>query len=208
MLTLFYGFAAGFVGYLPPSMINMSIVGISVKNSLKAGLLFSLGALLIGGAQEWFSLACSDVIVENEGVMKVLENSAVFVLLALGGFFLYKGIKERHKPAKSMDQSSPKERHDYFIRGIFTSVVNFLAIPYWLVVGTVFASKGWLVFEASNLNYFILGGVLGMMTLFVGYVLLSRMLAKKMSSVARNMNFIMGGIFSLLAILQLIRLMS
>lgn len=208
MSTIFYGFAAGFVGYLPPSMINMSIVGISVKNSMKAGILFSLGALLVGGVQEWFSLACSDVIVENEGIMKVLEDSAVFVLLALGGFFLYKGFKERKKAEGNINQSLKNNRHDYFFRGIFTSVVNFLAIPYWLVIGTVFAGKGWLVFEKTSLNYFILGGILGMMTLFMGYVLLSRLLAKKMSSVSRNMNFILGGIFLLLGVVQLFRLLA
>ncbi len=206
MLTLFYGFAAGFVGYLPPSMINMSIVGISVKNSLKAGLIFSLGALLIGGVQEWFSLACSDLIIENKNTMQVLENSAVFVLIALGGFFLYKGIRERNKEKTETNEPKEKNKQDYFFRGILASTLNFLAIPYWLVIGTIFGSNGWLSFEKPSLDYFITGGILGMMALFIGYVFLSRLLAKRMTNVARNMNFILGVIFSILAFVQLIRL--
>lgn len=206
MLIFFYGFVAGFIGYLPPSMINMSIVGISVKNNLKSGMVFSLGALLIGGIQEWFSLSCSDMIVENKGVLEVLTNSAVFVLILLGSVFLYKGIKERKQKEEISNPADEKSNQGFFFRGVFTSMLNFLAIPYWMVVGTVFGAKGWLSFERPELDYFIVGGVIGMMCLFVGYVFLSEILAKRMAHVARNMSFILGVIFLLLGVIQLIRL--
>ena len=206
MSTFFYGFAAGFIGYLPPSMINLSIVGISVKNNLKAGLVFSLGALLVGGVQEWFSLACTDMIIENQQVMSILEDAAVFVLLGLGSFFLFKGIKERKQSTQTNKEIETKGQ-GYFLRGIFTSTINFLAIPYWLVIGTVFGTKGWISFKKPELSFFISGGILGMMALFFGYVFLSQILVKKMSGVSRNMNFIMGIIFIVLGFVQVFRLL-
>ena len=96
MVSLFlFGFLFAFLGYTPPSVLNMTALKIRLNGNQKEFTKFSLGVSLIIFLQVSLSIFLTDYINNNPDFLKILEKLGIAVLLGLSIYFFQKDKKEK-----------------------------------------------------------------------------------------------------------------
>lgn len=193
ILPFAIGFLASFLGFLAPSMLNMTTAKISIEKGKKAGIQFAIGASCIVFIQGFIAVSFSKYLVANPAVIKQFKTAGIFVLVALSVYFFIqarKKIKIREKTKK--DKS--------FVTGLVMSSVNMLAIPFYLVTAVLAESKGWMRIEQPFSTIYVVGAVLGIFTLFSMYAVFAELIAKRVQFISKNINYILSVLFIVLAI--------
>ena len=68
-LHLIFGFAIGFVGVIPPGLLNLTAAKISVKNGQRAAILFAAGASSVVIAQVYIGVFFSKLLSLNPDIL-------------------------------------------------------------------------------------------------------------------------------------------
>lgn len=195
------GFVMAFAGLLPPGMLNMTAMKTAVAVNKKAGFLFSLGAALVVIPQAFIALYFANYFAQHPEIIENISFLGVIVLFLLSGFFLWLARKKNSKESKV-------QSGNFFFMGMLMSVLNMLAIPYYLVYSTLLESKELLILERNYILIFVFGAFLGAFTLFTLFVLLSDVLIKRAKYIARNLNYLLSILFFFLAIFTLINIFN
>ena len=190
------GTLVGIVGYLPPSMINMTAVGVSLKKNIKAGMLFTFGASIIIFFQSWIALACSEQIFRNEWIIEYLKKGSVFIFFGLAIFFFIQSRKKCKAKAKESTQSE-------FQKGSIMSALNFVGIPFFLFLSSSLASNGWIIINPANSLYFSIGALIGTILILGFYVYAAKFVEQKLQFIAKNLNLILAILFLILGLSQI-----
>ncbi len=85
---LLFGIIIGFVGVIPPGLLNLTAAKISVKQSQKAAMVFALGAAIVVIGQVYIGVFFSNYLNESPDNLWLLESFAVMPFLGLSIFFL------------------------------------------------------------------------------------------------------------------------
>ena len=91
---------------------------------------------------------------------------------------------------------------------MFMSMMNMLAIPFYLVLSSVLETKGLLLMSQPYISIFVAGVFLGAFTLFALYVVFATFIENKAQFIARNINYILSLLFLVLGILTLIKILK
>jgi len=198
---LFLGFIMAFVSLLPPGMLNMTAVRTRIEKSKKDALLFSLGAALVVIPQAYIALAFAKYFVKHPEVIDRLKIGGIVVLFTLSVFFFFQARKKFKGEGK-------KRKGNFVLIGMFMSVMNMLAIPFYLVLSSVLEKKGLLIMNQPYISIFVGGVFLGALSLFAVYVLFAAIIERKAQIIARNINYILSVLFLGLGILTLINFLK
>ena len=198
---LFLGFIMAFVSLLPPGMLNMTAVRTRIEKSKKDALLFSLGAALVVIPQAYIALAFAKYFVKHPEVIDRLKIGGIVVLFTLSVFFFFQARKKFKGEGK-------KRKGNFVLIGMFMSVMNMLAIPFYLVLSSVLEKKGLLIMNQPYISIFVGGVFLGALSLFAVYVLFAAIIERKAQFIARNINYILSVLFLGLGILTLINFLK
>ena len=198
LLPLLIGYASAFFGLFAPSMLNMTAARTSIEKGRNCGILFSAGAASVLFIQGFIAITFAKYLVANPDVITHLKMAAIFVLLALSIFFFIQARKTFKAEGRKKDGKS-------FIVGFGLSSLNMLAIPFYLTIATLAESKGWMTIEKPFSVLFVIGAVLGAFSLFALYAILAEIIIKKAQFIAKNINYILSGLFILIAIFTTIR---
>lgn len=204
-LTAFgIAFGFSFAGMLPPGMLNMKTVGLSLNRGFLAALFFAVGAATIEFFQALLVIKFADKVAKYlDGNVYVLW-AAVVILTALGISFL---LAKPKKDAASLENSNSKGKSTFFI-GTGLAMMNVLVYPFWLAQGIYWTQQGVLWNEWPVLIIFSLGIFLGSVACYVLYILLAEHILKKFDVVAKNINKILAAIFFVLAGIQLFQILK
>lgn len=189
--ALFIGFLVAFLGLLAPSMLNMTAAKTSIERGTKAGIQFALGAASFVLVQASVALFFAKYLVANPQVITKLKTVAIFVLFGLAFFFFWQARKTTNIEGKE------KTGLPFFI-GLGMSSLNMLGIPFYLAMATFAESKGWLSIEMPYSLFFIIGAFFGVFLLFSLYAIFAIKIAAKASFIAKNINYILSGLFIIL----------
>lgn len=198
---LFLGFIMAFVSLVPPGMLNMTAVRTRIERNKKDALLFSLGAALVVIPQAYIALAFAKYFVKHPEVVDRLKIAGIVVLFTLSVFFFFQARKKFKGEGK-------KRKGNFILVGMFMSVMNMLAIPFYLVLSSVLEKKGLLIMNQPYISIFVGGVFLGALSLFVVYVLFAAVIERKAQFIARNINYILSVLFLGLGILTLINFLK
>lgn len=197
-----FGIAWGFsfVGMLPPGMLNMTTIGLSMKKGFYPALWFAVGAAIIEFGQALmvikFSIKAEAFLTEYESIVNWV---AVVVLIALAlSFLLAKPKKDNTKVDENL-----KEDKSTLLKGMTLAFANVLVYPFWLAQGIVWTQKGVLDGSWSFSIVFSIGVFLGSVTAYLVYIILGEKILSKFDAFANNLNKILAALFFFLAILQL-----
>lgn len=193
------GFSMAFLSLVPPGMLNMTAVRITIEKNRKEGFWFSLGAAMIVIIQAFIAIAFAKYFVNNPQVVERLKLGGVFVLFLLSVVFFIKARK------KFKTRGSNKKGKS-LVLGILMSAMNMLSIPFYLVLSSVLESKGLLIAEQPYINFFVSGVFVGAFALFLLYVQFASIIQKKAQFIARNINYILSILFFVLGILSLYKI--
>ena len=202
LLKIFFtGLLVSFLGSLPLGTLNIAAMQISVSDGVTQAMLFSAGSLLVEIIYVRISLVAMDWIRKQEKVLKALEWVTVVIVLALAASSFYAALHPSVKENIVLSSSLPK-----FLLGVVMCAVNPLQIPFWFGWSTVLFTKKVLLPRNDHYNSYIVGIGLGT---FIGnciFIFGGLLIAKKINDNQHILNWVIGGIFLLTAIIQLWRI--
>ena len=195
ILPLIVGFVAAFVGLIAPSMLNMTAARTSIEKGKKAGILFAAGAASVVTVQAFIAVYFANKITPE--IINKLQTAAIFVLLALAIFFFMQARKKFKAEGKDKKGST-------FIVGMGMSSLNMLAVPFYLAMAKVGEGYGMKLELPYSLVY-VVGAVFGAFSLFSIYASYAEKIAEKAQFIAKNINYILSGLFVVLALANILK---
>lgn len=201
LLHILLGFVMSFVSLIPPGMLNMTAVRTTIEKNRKEGIWFSLGAAFVVVPQAFLALVFARFFSEHPQIVARLEIGGIIVLFALSVVFF---VQARKKFKGSGGKTTGKS----FWVGMMMSMMNMLAIPFYLVLSSVLEGRGLLQTEQPFINLFVTGVFFGAFSLFNVYVQFARIIVKRAQFIARNINYILSVLFFVLGILTLFKFLK
>lgn len=199
IVTFLLAMLVAFVGFVPPGMINMTALKRSIEMNRREATLFVSGAVSVILIQAFIAVTFSRYLVQNPGIVENLTYAAIIVFLGLAFWFYRQATAQVKMQEKKPDRNS-------YVAGLSMSAMNMLAIPFFLGYGTMMEANGWLQTSAPHNFIFAFGAVAGAFLLFFTYVLFAEFIQRRIQFVARNINYILSGLFMVLAISTIINL--
>jgi threonine/homoserine/homoserine lactone efflux protein len=198
-IHIFYGVVMAYFGLISPGMLNMTTLKIRINAGKIESIKFAIGASVIVLIQASIALFFADYFVKNPKIIELIKVAAIFVFFALAIFFFFLSRKKN-------TSNSKKSNKNYFISGLAMSSVNMLAIPFYLGISIYLAAANKIIIEQPFILFFVLGAAIGSFLLFCTYIIFAKIIIKKVSFIATNINIILSVLFFGLGILTLIRI--
>jgi len=195
LITFLLGFIFSFIGSIPPGLINISVLQLSIKGHLNAALRFALAATIVEFVYAYLAIRFELLITSSQIIQDNFHVISASVLILLGIINLI----NRKRPGKLVG----KLEMSGFRKGILISIANPLAIPFWIAITAYLQSNGWLVLTKTNQFIYITGLALGTLALLsllaflssrVSHLMQGRSLVKKIPGIV----LLSLGIYSLL----------
>ncbi|RYY52491.1 MAG: lysine transporter LysE [Chitinophagaceae bacterium] len=200
----FWGLMISFLGSLPLGTLNVAAMQIGIQESLKNAVYFSIGSLLVEMVYVRISLVGIDWIRKQEKLMKVMEwiTLGIVLALAIGSF-----IAATHHSGNAKNVMLNNNMHRLLL-GMFMCAINPVQIPFWFGWSTVLFTKKVLEPKNSHYNSYIFG--IGLGTLFGNCVFIfgGKWIVQRISNSEQYLNWVIGGIFTLTAIIQLWKILK
>ncbi|PPK96989.1 threonine/homoserine/homoserine lactone efflux protein [Nonlabens xylanidelens] len=205
LLHLLFGLIIGFVGVIPPGLLNLTAAKISVKQNRKAAVIFALGASLIVVAQVYVGVFFSKLLNNNPDTLLMLEKFAVVAFLALSVFFFIRALLDSGTPVVKEVNRSPVK---LFAQGIILSVLNIFPIPFYIGFSSFLASRGLFEFTYPMAHLFIIGAASGTFLMLLAYITYVKKFAFDSNTFARKINYLLGGLTLFIAVFTIFRIYS
>lgn len=187
-----------FLGSLPLGTLNIAAMQISISSGVTAALLFSLGSLIAEIIYVRISLVAMDWVRKQEKILKALEWVTFLIVAVLAAFSFYAALHPTVEKNMVLDSPLPK-----IVLGFIMSAVNPVQIPFWFGWSTVLFSKQVLLPRPDHYNSYIIGIGIGT---FLGnciFIFGGLLIAQKINTNQHVLNWVIGGIFAITALIQL-----
>jgi threonine/homoserine/homoserine lactone efflux protein len=194
----FTGMLVSFLGSLPLGTLNIAAMQIAVSDGVTGALLFSAGSLLVEIIYVRISLVAMDWIRKQERIFRILEWVTLLVVVALAASSFYAALHPSVEKNIVLSSSLPS-----FFLGVVMSAINPVQIPFWFGWSTVLFTKKVLLPRQDHYNTYIIGIGLGT---FIGnclFIFGGRLIAGSINNNQHILNWVIGGIFALTALIQL-----
>lgn len=199
---LFFGLAVGFLGVLPPGLLNMTAARISVEQGRKGAKLFALGACMIICIQVYLGVFFSKLISSSPEIVTALEQLAIFVFIGLSIFFF---IKARMDEGPDVRPVKHKGRR-LFASGLMLSALNIFPVPFYIGFSTFLASRGLFVFRFPEAYLFILGAVAGSYVMLYIYLRYVELFDFNSATFNKKISYILSALTMAIAIFTVIKI--
>ena len=197
MISIFLlGFIFSFLGYTPPSVLNMNALKIKIKGDEKEFFQFISGASFIVFLQAYFAMYLIEYISKNPTFLEALEKTGIVVLFFLSIYFYKKDKKEKQ-------QIVIKNKNSFF-KGIILSLLNMFAIPFFSTIAILLTTYNLMSFDAISILFFVIGSVVGTFLILYLYGKFAFIIQKKTGNLTNNINLVLCfitagfGLFTLL----------
>ena len=194
LTTFLLAVLVAFIGFMPPGMINMTSLKMSLEYQRKQAILFVSGAVTIILIQAFIAVTFAKYLASNPQIIEYLSYAAIFVFLGLAYLFFRQARQQLNLPVKDQKSNS-------YLAGLTMSSMNMLSIPFFLGYSTLLEAKGWMNIEPPHNYVFALGAVAGSFLLFFIYILFAEYIQRRVQFVAKNINYILSLLFLVLAII-------
>jgi threonine/homoserine/homoserine lactone efflux protein len=194
-----WGWICSFFGTIPFGTINVSITEASIHRGVRVGVFMGIGASIVEFFQSYLALAFFNILEMNQQVEKTLIMICIPIFLAVGVYYLFK------KNAALPSATTKAANAIGFAKGVMLSVMNLIAIPYYVFIGGYLASSDYIVLKAEFIAAFAAGVVVGSFIVFLLYAKLGQYIRKKSERLSHYASKIVGAIFIALALSQMVR---
>ncbi len=200
----FWGMMISFLGSLPLGTLNVAAMQIGIQESILHAIYFSLGSLLVEMIYVRISLVGIDWIRKQEKLMKALEwlTLVIIIALAVGSF-----IAAAKGGGEAKNEFLKNNMHR-FLLGMLMSAINPVQIPFWFGWSTVLFTKKILEPKKAQYNSYIVGIGLGTLMGNCVFIFGGKWLVQRIANSGQYINWIIGGIFAITALIQLIKMLT
>jgi threonine/homoserine/homoserine lactone efflux protein len=200
--VFFWGMIVSFLGSLPLGTLNVAAMQISVQESVQNAILFSLGSLSVEMVYVRISLVGINWVRKQKKLFRWMEWITVAIVLALAIGSFAAAMKPHH--AKNVILNNNLNR---YVLGVILSAINPVQIPFWFGWSTVLFTRNILKPKNSFYNLYIIG--IGLGTLMGNFVFIfgGKWIVQKLNGNQSLLNWIIGGIFAVTAVIFLIKIL-
>jgi threonine/homoserine/homoserine lactone efflux protein len=198
---LFTGLFISFLGSLPLGTLNIATMQIAISDGLMPAILFSSGSLTAEVIYVRLSLIAMDWIRKQQKLFRILEWVTLGIVVALAVSSFYAAMHPSVN--KNVILSSSVNR---YVLGFIMSALNPIQIPFWFGWSTVLFTKKILLPKNSHYNIYILGIGLGTLLGNCVFIFGGQLIADKLDNNQNILSWIIGGIFAITALIQLLKM--
>ena len=200
-----WGLVISFLGSLPLGTLNVAAMQIGIYEGVKNALYFSFGSLLVEMLYVRISLIGINWLQKQQRLMQIMQwvTFGIIVLLAFGSF--YAAIKASGG-ARNVNANPYQDLNiSRFLLGAFGCAINPIVVIFWFGWSTVLFTKKILVPINSYYNSYIIGIGLGALAGNCVFIFGGKWLVERIANSQQYLNWVIGSIFALTAIIQLIK---
>lgn len=201
-LHFLFGFAIGFVGVIPPGLLNLTAAKISVKQDRRAAIIFAAGAAVVVIAQVYIGVFFSELLSQNPEILIKVEQFAIIIFFGLSIFFFIRARMDTKPQLKEVH----KAEYKLFGQGIILSALNIFPIPFYIGFSSFLASRDMFTFEFPMAHLFIAGATLGTFVMLCAYIKYVKRFGFDSTTFARKVNYLLAAMTTGIAIFTLIRI--
>ncbi|MGE0770594.1 MAG: LysE family translocator [Cyclobacteriaceae bacterium] len=173
------GLVFSFLGSIPPGTLNLSVLQLGLENKTRVAIRFALAVSIIEYPYTWIAIQFEYWITSAPYVVQNFKLITAIVMTVLGIFTIWS--------ARKPSQFSVRFSESGFRRGIVLSILNPMAIPFWIGITAYLKAQGWIELSTGwRLHSYILGTSVGAMILLT----LFTFLAKKLATYIRDNRFV------------------
>ncbi len=199
----FTGMLVSFLGSLPLDTLNIAAMQIAITDGVAAAMFFSMGSLLVEVVYVRLSLVAMDWVRRQEKLLKALEWVTLLIVLALAASSFYAAMNPTVNENVILSSTLPR-----WLLGIVMSAVNPVQIPFWFGWSTILFTKNILQPRRDHYNVYILGIGLGTFAGNCIFIFGGLMIANRINNNQHVLNWVIGGIFALTAVIQIWRMVT
>lgn len=196
------GLFISFLGTLPLGTLNIAAMQISVSDGIRPALYFACGVLLVEIIYVRISLVAMDWVRRQQRLFRILEWATLFIILALA----IASFVAAADPGETKNVILSNSMHR-FLLGLMMSAINPMQIPFWFGWSTVLFTKKVLLPQNNHYNSYIGGIGLGTFSGMCLFIFGGRFLVESLNAHQKMINWIIGGIFAVTALIQLWRML-
>ena len=187
-----------FLGSLPLGTLNVAAMQISISDSVMQAMQFSFGSLLAEMIYVRLSLVAMDWVRKRQIFFRLLEWITLAIVLILAGSSFYGAMSPTVKDNVVLSSALPK-----ILLGFSMSAVSPAQIPFWFGWSTVLLTKKILLPVNNHYNFYIVGIGFGTLLGNCVFIFGGRIVAGKIQNSHQVMNWVIGSIFLVTAIIQI-----
>ncbi|WP_207493572.1 LysE family translocator [Aridibaculum aurantiacum] len=197
--VFFIGIGVSFLGQLPLGNMNMIATQLSVQEGVRGAWKFGLGIAIVEIIYLRIALSGMNWVLQHMLLFNILTWATVLFFLVLGVVTIVAASKQQ-KEAKGVLVQNKINR---FFLGASLSAINPIQVPFWFTWTITLFNNGLLAPNFSSYNWFTIGAGLGTLGGIGVYIHGGKWAVNKMGAKNRGLNYIMGSIFIIAALIQL-----
>lgn len=170
VLVFFVGLVFSFVGSIPPGTLNISVLQMGMEYKIKPALRFALAVSIVEYPYAWIAVVFEDWVTSTPAIVDNFQLITALVMTVIGVFSIWS--------ARKPTEFSVRFNESGFWRGLVLSILNPMAIPFWIGITAYLKAQGWIDLSTSwLLHSYVLGTSVGVMILLTIYAFLAKRLA-------------------------------
>ena len=168
--VLLIGLVFSFLGSVPPGTLNMCVLQLGLEKKTWAALRFALAVSIIEYPYTWIGVQFEYWITSTPQIIKSFQLVTAAVMILMGIL----NIMAAQKTVAFVQRFNESG----FRRGLVLSILNPMAIPFWIVVTAYLKAQGWINLSTTGLLHsYVLGTSVGAMLLLTLFTFLADRLA-------------------------------
>lgn len=165
------GVVFSFIGSIPPGTLNLCVLQLGLEKKIGAALRFALAVSIIEYPYTWIGVQFEYWITSSPAVIENFELLTAVVMTIIGLLNIWS--------AQRPTEFTNKFNESGFRRGLILSVLNPMAIPFWIGITAYLKAQGWIdLSTTARLHSYILGTSVGAMILLTLFTYLAHRLSK------------------------------
>ena len=201
--VFFWGMLVSFLGSLPLGTTNVAGMQISIHEGIRQAFYFALGSIVVEMIYVRISLIGISWIRKQKKLFKWMEWITVAIVFALSVGSFWAALHPSENAGNAMLDNSI---HRFFL-GAMLCAINPVQIPFWFGWSTVLFTKKILLPKNSFYNLYIIGIAIGTFFGSCVFIFGGKYIGEKLNNNHSLLNWIIGGIFALTALILIIRIL-
>ncbi len=168
--VFFAGLVFSFIGSIPPGTLNLAVLQLGLEHKIKIALRFSIAVAIIEYPYAWIAVVFENWVTSSPVIVENFQLITAIVMTVIGGFTLWS--------ARKPSDFSVRFNASGFRRGIVLSILNPMAIPFWIGITAYLRAQGWIdLSKPIWLHGYVLGTSVGVLILLFLFTFLARRLS-------------------------------
>lgn len=164
------GTVFSFLGSIPPGTLNLAVLQLGLEHKVKTALRFALAVAIIEYPYAWIAVVFEDWITSSPAVINNFQLITAIVMIVIGAFSIWS--------ARKPTEFSVRFNESGFRRGLVLSILNPMAIPFWVAYTAFLKAQGWIDLSTPALVHsYVFGTSVGVMILLTLFAFLAQRLA-------------------------------